>query len=505
MKHLGYVLIMLVLAAGYLPVQAQNTAALTQSITSVSGRLTVHYPSGWAASNEVKADIQLGFASEALTLAENETTLNQANMKGAESGSLMIWALFSTLEIYPAHPNPPDFSEVFNAIFPGQPDVERLDIAGFPAARLNVVGESGFTLIGMGPAMLAAFTYARDQQGVETINAIVESLQVASFDETALFSASSLPQVLATPDQRVSLHTGTGWYFGSRGVVTLASPSPSPVQDFFANLMTWGPLEAPLFGVIAQPYAKFFELGYTPTEADLRSVLEQNLAQLQAIPLGDYTSLMVAGFPALQGEITLGDFNTGTAMIVDAGQTLYIVFGLVPSERLTELAPLVAAVFSSITITPLSAEIAALPPEGLREGFRAPQFTVTMLDGSVKSLSDFQGQVVMLNFWATWCPPCRIEMPVMQSIYEDYQAQGFTILAVNNAETVDVIQAYRDELGLRFPVVLDPVGRVQQQYEVFSYPTSIFVDRRGIIYGIHSGPIEQEQMIGFIEEGLARE
>ena len=111
----------------------------------------------------------------------------------------------------------------------------------------------------------------------------------------------------------------------------------------------------------------------------------------------------------------------------------------------------------------------------------------------------------MFNFWATWCPFCRIEMPIMQTVYAEYQDQGFTILGVNNAETVDVIQAFMDELDLGFLIVLDPMGHVQQQYGGFSYPTSIFVDRRGVIYAIHLGPTDREQMIDFIEEGFARE
>ena len=132
-----------------------------------------------------------------------------------------------------------------------------------------------------------------------------------------------------------------------------------------------------------------------------------------------------------------------------------------------------------------------------QEGFLAPDFTLERLDGEEIRLSDLRGKVVLLNFWATWCPPCRSEMPAFQEAYVDYEEEGFVILAVNatRQDTPEKVVDFIAEYGLSFPIVLDETGEVNQLYLVQSLPTSFFIDEEGII---------QEVVIGGIAEAMVR-
>lgn len=134
----------------------------------------------------------------------------------------------------------------------------------------------------------------------------------------------------------------------------------------------------------------------------------------------------------------------------------------------------------------------------------APDFAATTLTGQDVRLSDYRGQVVMLNFWATWCPPCRAEMPGIQAAYAERQDEGFTVLAINNAETPAQIQPFAQSLGLQFPIVLDTSSQLQRTFGIRGYPTSIFVDAQGAVYATHPGFVSETDLEAYINEGLAR-
>ena len=115
----------------------------------------------------------------------------------------------------------------------------------------------------------------------------------------------------------------------------------------------------------------------------------------------------------------------------------------------------------------------------------APDFTLTNMDGESRSLSDYRGKVIMLNFWATWCPPCRHEIPSMESIYQDLKEQGFVVLGVNQFEEPDHVFAYMGQLSVfpNFPVLFDRDGKVSQLYGVKGMPTTLLIDRQGrVVY-----------------------
>jgi peroxiredoxin len=129
-------------------------------------------------------------------------------------------------------------------------------------------------------------------------------------------------------------------------------------------------------------------------------------------------------------------------------------------------------------------------------GALAPDFTLANLEGENISLSDFNGQPVLINLWATWCGPCRIEMPTIQSRFEEYRDEGFIVLAVNFDEHQSDVQAFGDEFGLTFQMLLDPGAEVQKLYRTRSYPSSFFVDRNGVIQVQHIGVMTEGNLDG---------
>lgn len=120
-------------------------------------------------------------------------------------------------------------------------------------------------------------------------------------------------------------------------------------------------------------------------------------------------------------------------------------------------------------------------PEGPRVGFRAPGFGVPTLNGQNLSLADYRGKVVMINFWATWCVPCRVEMPSMENLYEKYKRKGFEILAVSGGEGRNLVQPFTENLKLSFPILLDEQFEVHGKYGVNAIPSTFLVDKSGVI------------------------
>lgn len=114
-------------------------------------------------------------------------------------------------------------------------------------------------------------------------------------------------------------------------------------------------------------------------------------------------------------------------------------------------------------------------------GDLAPDFTLEDLEGNVVSLSDFRGKGVMINFWATNCPPCREEMPAIERQYQQFKDQGIEVLAVNIAESHLVASRFAQRHGLTFPILLDQDRSVTQRYGVIPIPTSFFIDKDGIV------------------------
>ncbi|PLS14699.1 alkyl hydroperoxide reductase [Bacillus sp. M6-12] len=129
---------------------------------------------------------------------------------------------------------------------------------------------------------------------------------------------------------------------------------------------------------------------------------------------------------------------------------------------------------------------------GLKIGVKAPDLQLSDLDGNTVKLSALKGKKVMLNFWATWCPPCKEEMPAMQKFYKQTNSDE-VILSVNIDPENDV-KGFAQKTGITFPIVLDQGGKVQKSYQVISIPTTYFIDSKGIIREKFIGAMTKEEM-----------
>lgn len=133
------------------------------------------------------------------------------------------------------------------------------------------------------------------------------------------------------------------------------------------------------------------------------------------------------------------------------------------------------------------AAAASAPLVSLTAGQAAPDFALQTPDGQTVHLSDFKGQPVLLNFWATWCGPCAIEMPALEQVYRKYQDQGLVVLGINQGEAGERVTQYLRNNNLSFPSVLDTETSIARQYRVTGYPTTWLVDADGTLRQVRRG------------------
>lgn len=124
----------------------------------------------------------------------------------------------------------------------------------------------------------------------------------------------------------------------------------------------------------------------------------------------------------------------------------------------------------------------------------APLFEGETLNGQTLKLVDLRGQVVLINFWATWCEPCKAEMPDLQAVYEDYQSRGLVILGVNLDEGQADISRWVEELGLTFDIVLDERQQIATLYQLRGQPSSYLVAPNGVITQVYYGPTTRQSL-----------
>ncbi|HVU12071.1 MAG TPA: cytochrome c biogenesis protein CcdA [Phototrophicaceae bacterium] len=166
-----------------------------------------------------------------------------------------------------------------------------------------------------------------------------------------------------------------------------------------------------------------------------------------------------------------------------------------------------SASLSSIADAPsimsIASNSAQTRPVGLEIGAAAPGFSSTTDQGANFALADQHGEVVLLNFWATWCVPCKTEMPEFQKAYAAKANQGLLIVGVNDNESADQITGFRSQFGLTFPLVVDAGARIQQMYGIRSYPTTYVLDRNGTIVARNFGALTVDQIDALIAQALA--
>jgi len=163
---------------------------------------------------------------------------------------------------------------------------------------------------------------------------------------------------------------------------------------------------------------------------------------------------------------------------------------------------------SSVTLTPLSIALAtlltaAVPASAQTNGAGAPapEFTLKTLTGGTVTLSDYKGHPLLLNFWASWCTPCRGEMSDIIAAYNAHKDEGLQVVAINltDQEHMSDVRKFAVDLQMPFPVLLDQQGKVRKSYALRGVPTSVFIDAQGVVRLVNPGPITTE----IIQRGLA--
>lgn len=135
-----------------------------------------------------------------------------------------------------------------------------------------------------------------------------------------------------------------------------------------------------------------------------------------------------------------------------------------------------------------------------QRGELAPDFSLTLLDGSQLTLSDLRGQVVVLNFWASWCAPCRREASALQSVWESYQGRGVTFVGVTYHDARDASLAFIDEYGITYPNGVDQRGQISGAYGVTAVPETYIIDREGRLAWSQIGEVQAQALINQLEQ-----
>ncbi len=141
----------------------------------------------------------------------------------------------------------------------------------------------------------------------------------------------------------------------------------------------------------------------------------------------------------------------------------------------------------------------------IKEGATLPDFTLQNMDGSETTLSSLRGNWVLLNFWATWCVPCKAEMPALGKAYEKYKDNGGAILGINYKQNAKTVAKYLSSNKVPFPILLDPKGKLSKKLNVFALPTTFFIGANGSLLGTHTGALTFDELDEWIADLAKKE
>lgn len=148
-----------------------------------------------------------------------------------------------------------------------------------------------------------------------------------------------------------------------------------------------------------------------------------------------------------------------------------------------------------ITDRKQSGDISVTPS---RVNFPAPELTLNNLQGEVVSLSDYNGHILMVNNWATWCPPCRLEMPILAKYYNTHTAQGFMLLGIDAGDDASEVSKFIEDRKLPFPILLDPNNASMAAFHNDNLPSSYVIDRTGTVVLAWTGPINRDMLEKYV-------
>lgn len=186
----------------------------------------------------------------------------------------------------------------------------------------------------------------------------------------------------------------------------------------------------------------------------------------------------------------------GLAALGLAGALLFYAYGRLDRD---EAAPLTSIPAYQGTVAAGGTAVFAsdLLPEA---GSVAPDFELPDVNGEMVRLSDYRGRPVILNFWATWCAPCRLEMPELERAQAEFGADGPAVLTLNQEESAEQVGAFFTEVGLTLPALLDSDGDVGTAYGAFFLPTTVIVGPDGVVAAVHRGLIDRDELDGYLAD-----
>lgn len=156
----------------------------------------------------------------------------------------------------------------------------------------------------------------------------------------------------------------------------------------------------------------------------------------------------------------------------------------------------VAAYYIVQDLPPQTDDLSAVP---VQVNYPSPELTLTDSQGQTHALADYRGQVVLVNLWATWCPPCKAEMPALQSFYNKHRDQGFVVIAVNDGDPTPDVLKFVEDYKLTFPVWLDPTYQATEQaFKTLNLPSSYVIDRNGAIRLSWVGGISRKMLDKYV-------
>jgi peroxiredoxin len=191
-------------------------------------------------------------------------------------------------------------------------------------------------------------------------------------------------------------------------------------------------------------------------------------------------------------------FAFGLAALALAAALLYYAYGRSRGGETLQSIPAFEGTAES-GVAPLAAGGGEL----VEAGSVAPDFELPDINGEMVSLSDYAGRPVILNFWATWCAPCRVEMPALQEAQAEYGDDGPVVLTINQEETAERVTEFFDEVGLTLPALLDEDAEVGVAYSAFFLPTTVIVGPDGIVSAVHRGIISRDELDNYLNEMAA--
>ncbi len=182
-----------------------------------------------------------------------------------------------------------------------------------------------------------------------------------------------------------------------------------------------------------------------------------------------------------------------------------VVFSPVRASRRAALSAVTFVLALAITLAAAGCSNTELPPG--YPGTPAPLFTAPDLEGYDRPLDGFRGEVVLLNLWATWCPPCRVEMPHLQLLHEEFRDEGLRVIgvSVDSEGASRTVERFLDDTGVDFLILRDPAERTPHLYRAIGLPLTVLIDREGIVRWRHAGPVTSDdpRLRGALEELLA--